>query len=70
MKLIYRGVTYDYSPAKTAPVDTTRSVQHHPHLLRYRGAAYSVDPDKEVQRSILHPIAQLMYRGAVYSTNG
>jgi hypothetical protein len=70
MKLIYRGVTYDYTSNATAPVEATRTVKHHPQLLRYRGAAYSVDPDKAAQPSFFHPIAQLMYRGVTYSTNG
>ncbi len=70
MKMIYRGVTYDYTPAKTVPIDTAHAVKHHPHLLRYRGISYAVDPDKTVKRSILRPIAQLMYRGVAYSTNG
>lgn len=72
MKLIYRGVTYDYTPdgaTAQAPTQTTVSEVHPSYRLRYRGAAYFVDPSKQAERSIFHPIANLVYRGVAYCLN-
>lgn len=71
-KLVYRGVTYDYTPANaTVPAPASEAkVAHHAYKLSYRGTSYSVDPNVEVKQSIFHPIANLMYRGIAYSMNG
>jgi len=75
MKLIYRGVSYDYESVGTQSGTANRTAQrthqpHSPYRLSYRGSVYSVDPNAAPRRSIFHPIANLMYRGVAYSLNG
>ncbi|QZZ18937.1 DUF4278 domain-containing protein [Leptothermofonsia sichuanensis E412] len=70
MKLIYRGVTYDYTPdQKTAPTEPQSRVSREraAYRLQYRGTPYATEPQRRERRSIFHPIAHLMYRGASYS---
>lgn len=68
MKLIYRGLTYDYNPAKRA---TRRSfgrthVSQTPYELIYRGNRYRVDP-KAIAKPCIQPVTyQLIYRGINY----
>ncbi len=69
MKLIYRGVTYDYTPDGASAQAPVSEVHHPAYRLRYRGAAYFVDPNKQPERSIFHPIANLVYRGVAYCLN-
>ncbi|MCL6435486.1 MAG: DUF4278 domain-containing protein [Leptolyngbyaceae cyanobacterium HOT.MB2.61] len=73
MKLIYRGVTYDYTPDRAntqATAEVPAPEAHRAYNLRYRGANYALDLGETAKRSIFHPIARLMYRGAAYSLNG
>ncbi|WP_421659186.1 DUF4278 domain-containing protein [Leptothermofonsia sp. ETS-13] len=73
MKLIYRGVTYDYTPDRAQTQAAAETVAHEAHRtynLRYRGATYALNPEETTRQSIFHPIARLMYRGAAYSLNG
>ena len=70
-QLIYRGVTYTYTPESNATVQSAPAKAAHPsYKLSYRGASYAVNPNLDVKTSIFHPIARLMYRGVAYSTNG
>jgi hypothetical protein len=71
MKLVYRGVTYDYSPSRISNAAPSVAQEVHPaYNLRYRGAVYEVDPNREGRRSVFHGIANLFYRGSVYSLLG
>lgn len=72
MKLVYRGVSYDYDPNATKadfPWNYVRQIRPS-YNLTYRGVEYTVDPNKEPNKSSLRPVANLTYRGATYALNG
>lgn len=68
MKLIYRGLTYDYNPAKGAvhyPFRRTRTPQSTYELI-YRGNTYRVEPNT-ITKAFAKPVAyELIYRGITY----
>ncbi len=73
MKLIYRGVTYDYAPA---PVVATEVISENGELvpavstrLKYRGAPYFHGLETPIHELICRPIRNLFYRGAAYPLN-
>lgn len=73
MKLIYRGITYDYTPANSqakACVRESAPIVQPVYHLRYRGSNYDLDADRTARRSVFQAIAGLMYRGVAYSWNG
>ncbi len=73
MKLIYRGITYDYAPETKSleAVAPSRAIAPKPlQHLKYRGTTYDVNPNVSIPRKIFHPLVNLMYRGIAYSTNG
>jgi hypothetical protein len=73
MKLVYRGVSYDYTPSGSQSGGAVQSVESRirpSYQLNYRGTVYAVDPNVETKKSFFHPIANLMYRGVAYSLNG
>jgi hypothetical protein len=73
MKLVYRGVSYDYTPSGSQFGSTIQNVESRvrpSYQLIYRGTVYAVDPNVEPKKSFFHPIANLMYRGVAYSLNG
>jgi hypothetical protein len=67
MKLIYRGVTYDYNPVRyttQSPFQSTRKAES-VYELKYRGNTYRVDPN--VQRTPVQPMTyELSYRSIAY----
>jgi hypothetical protein len=71
MKLIYRGLSFDYDPARSA---VSRSferthVSQTPYELIYRGNTYWVDPNALV-KAFVQPITyELLYRGITYQVN-
>lgn len=69
MKLVYRGVSYDYDPQAQRNVKPSHKFQP-AYTLLYRGAVYTVDPSIESQQRFVNPIADLIYRGVAYSLNG
>jgi hypothetical protein len=74
MKLIYRGVGYDYAPNQSATnsglLETPSQRLRTPYVLNYRGTGYRVFPDMEPVKSVPQPIVGLVYRGSAYSLNG
>jgi hypothetical protein len=71
MKLIYRGVAYDYNPDKGAArypfrrIHTSRST----YELIYRGNTYRVDPNAIPKASVQPVSYELIYRGVTYLVN-
>ncbi|HEY9667479.1 MAG TPA: DUF4278 domain-containing protein [Coleofasciculaceae cyanobacterium] len=68
MKLIYRGLTYDYDPAKGAtryPFQRTRTSQSTYELI-YRGNRYRVEPNAITKTSVQPVTYELIYRGVTY----
>ena len=68
MKLIYRGLTYDYDPAKRAtrrPFGRTH-VSQTPYELIYRGHKYWVDPNALAKHSVQPITYELICRGINY----
>jgi Domain of unknown function (DUF4278) len=70
MKLIYRGVSYEYDPTQSRPGNTGRPArsthQAHPYTLTYRGVKMQVDPNQAAQVSTLPSESDLIYRGVSY----
>ncbi len=70
MKLIYRGVSYDYDPAQARSGNTGRPArsthQATPYTLRYRGVTLQVDPQAPAQQPTLPSEYDLIYRGVNY----
>ncbi|MBD2019652.1 DUF4278 domain-containing protein [Leptolyngbya sp. FACHB-36] len=72
MKLLYRGVGYDYDPQAVRsdrPWNRVRAARAG-YTLTYRGVSYSIDPNQEVPDHSAMPVAQLTYRGVAYGLNG
>lgn len=69
MKLIYRGITYDYDPTKretSCPFEHTHTSQT-PYELIYRGHKYWVDPNAICAKPSVQPVTyKLLYRGISY----
>jgi hypothetical protein len=71
MKLIYRGIAYNYDPAKGV---THYPFQHTPtsqltYELIYRGNRYRVDPNA-IRKTSVQPVTyKLTYRGVSYRVN-
>jgi hypothetical protein len=67
MKLIYRGITYDYHPARyttQSPFQSTCKAES-VYELKYRGNTYRIDPN--TQRTPVQPMTyELSYRGIAY----
>jgi hypothetical protein len=69
MKLIYRGSTYNYDPAR---VKTRRPFPHpeqSAYELIYRGNTYWFDPAIAELASVKPDSYQLIYRGNTYQVN-
>jgi len=73
MKLMYRGVAYEYSPyTETVTTESTvaqaSSVEKQSATeLHYRGAAYFTRLGKpSIHELLCYPIRKLLYRGANY----
>jgi hypothetical protein len=68
MKLFYRGVSYDYNPARSGntgrPARSTQ--QATPYTLTYRGVALRVDPQAPAQEPTWPSEYDLIYRGVNY----
>jgi hypothetical protein len=65
MKLIYRGMTYNYNSLKASSRPVRREA---PYILHYRGVNYQVVPQSETPAATVYPITyQLIYRGNTYS---
>ncbi|HEY9909674.1 MAG TPA: DUF4278 domain-containing protein [Thermosynechococcaceae cyanobacterium] len=71
MKLLYRGLSYEYTPGTTiGRSETDYPVIGNPYSLIYRGSSYTVYPGLESRDLAPQPIACLTYRGETYSLNG
>jgi len=76
MKLLYRGVGYEYNASKVPLEDRNRTVDavHAPQptlQLRYRGNIYMVNPHAEaVSTPNSETVHNLSYRGTTYRVNG
>lgn len=71
MKLIYRGLSFDYDPAKSAacrPCDHPQTSQT-PYELIYRGNKYRIDPNAIVKAHVQPMSYKLIYRAITYSVN-
>jgi len=73
MQLIYRGVSYNFTPSSLA-TQADRCQQAHSLKsianLIYRGIRYVVDPDVQPAPAFVTAIANLTYRGVTYALNG
>jgi hypothetical protein len=71
MKLIYRGLSFDYDPAKSAacrPCDHPQTSQT-PYELIYRGNKYRLDPNA-IKKVPVQPVTyKLIYRAITYWVN-
>lgn len=68
MKLIYRGITYDYDPIKKATCrlfEQTHTSQI-PYELIYRGYKYRVDRNALAKPFVKAVTYKLLYRGTSY----
>jgi hypothetical protein len=70
MKLIYRGVTYDYNPAPSRAHNAGRPSRSTPaqvpYTLIYRGQTYSIDPNARSTEAPMPAEYDLLYRGTAY----
>jgi hypothetical protein len=68
MQLIYRGTTFNYTPAH---INTQRSAQRSgaAYELIYRGNTYQVDPTIATTASKKPMEYKLIYRGSTYQVN-
>ena len=72
MKLIYRGVTYDYNPTNSAarhPFQPAHHTSKSTYELIYRGNTYRVDPNAITKASAQPVTYELSYRGVTYKVN-
>lgn len=67
MKLIYRGVDYEYDPTqgRTHPVDRVW-LSREPITLTYRGNRYQLDPTQPARSIAEERPRELIYRGNRY----
>jgi hypothetical protein len=67
MRLIYRGVEYEYDPTqpRTNPADRISRFRD-PITLTYRGNRYQVDPTQPVEPAEPRRPYELIYRGERY----
>jgi hypothetical protein len=68
MQLIYRGVTYDYEPNKSAIRQRVHTFKS-PYELMYRGNTDRVDPTTIAKTAVQPATYTLNYRGATYRIN-
>jgi Domain of unknown function (DUF4278) len=66
MKLIYRGVTYDYQHPKATASRPLQRTFKSPYKLIYRGNTYWVDPTAIAEISVEPMVYELRYRGNTY----
>jgi hypothetical protein len=66
MKLIYRGVTYDYDPDQARASRPTQPTRQSAYDLMYRGVSYRVDPTIAHGPAVKPRSYELMYRGNAY----
>jgi hypothetical protein len=62
MKLIYRGITFDYNP----PQIIVNHCSREPYTSRYRGTTYQIDPSTQQPSYQQRVSYQLKYRGLTY----
>jgi len=65
MRLIYRGVEYEYDPTQGRRDDRI-SRFHEPITLTYRGSRYQIDPNRPARSTVEPPPHELIYRGNRY----
>lgn len=72
MQLIYRGATFNYTPAQPAARHLFQQVRHSEtaYNLRYRGITYQADPNAKTEKVSEQSRAyELCYRGLKYNVN-
>jgi Domain of unknown function (DUF4278) len=69
MKLIYRGSTYNYDPARVKPRRPFPHPEQSAYELIYRGNIYRFDPAIAELASVKPDSYQLIYRGSTYQVN-
>jgi Domain of unknown function (DUF4278) len=69
MKLIYRGSTYNYDPARVQPRRPFPHPEQSAYKLIYRGNTYRFDPAIAKLASVKPDSYQLIYRGSTYQVN-
>ncbi|BAU13167.1 hypothetical protein LEP3755_37040 [Leptolyngbya sp. NIES-3755] len=65
MRLIYRGVEYDYDPTQGTRDDRFSRFRE-PITLTYRGNHYQLDPNRPVRSTVQQQPRELIYRGNRY----
>ena len=65
MRLIYRGVEYEYDPTQGRRDDRI-SRFHAPITLTYRGNRYQIDPNRPARSTVEPQPRELIYRGNRY----
>ncbi|MBE9011438.1 DUF4278 domain-containing protein [Pseudanabaenaceae cyanobacterium LEGE 13415] len=65
MRLIYRGVEYEYDPTQGTGDDRFSRFRE-PIMLTYRGNHYQLDPNRPVRSKVEQQPRELIYRGNRY----
>lgn len=65
MRLIYRGVEYDYDPTQHTRDDRFSRFRE-PITLTYRGNRYQLDPNRPARSTVALQPRELIYRGNHY----
>lgn len=65
MRLIYRGVEYDYDPTQGTRDDRFSRFRE-PITLTYRGNRYQLDPNRPARSTVALQPRELIYRGNRY----
>lgn len=65
MRLIYRGVEYDYDPTQGTRDDRISRFRE-PITLTYRGNHYQIDPTRPARSTVEPQPRELIYRGNRY----
>lgn len=65
MRLIYRGVEYDYDPTQGTRDDRFSQFRE-PITLTYRGNRYQLDPNRPARSTVAQQPRELIYRGNRY----
>lgn len=71
MKLLYRGLSYEYNPGTiVGRSELEQPAIGNPYTLSYRGSSFTVYPGLESSEALPQPVGSLIYRGQSYSLNG
>ena len=70
MKLLYRGLSYEYNPGTIVGRSEEQAAIGNPYTLSYRGSSFNVYPGLASSQTMPRPVGNLIYRGQSYALNG